>query len=66
MRKMKKLMTFIMVFVMSTMMTGCSPYNAGIKDLEKGEYFAAIDSFNEAIEKEKNLADSYRGLGIAL
>lgn len=66
MRKIKKLMTFIMVFMMSTVMTGCSPYNAGIKDLEKGEYFAAIDSFNEAIEKEKNLADSYRGLGIAL
>ena len=66
MRKMKKLTILIMILVMSAMITGCSPYNAGIKNLEKGEYFAAIDSFNEAIEKEKNLADSYRGLGIAL
>lgn len=66
MKRMKKLMTLIMVI--STMLTGCifSPYSAGIKSLEKGEYFAAIDSFNEAIEKDKNLADSYRGLGIAL
>ena len=53
---MKKLTILIMILVMSAMITGCSPYNAGIKNLEKGEYFAAIDSFNEAIAKEKNLA----------
>ena len=66
MKRTKKLITLILVIMMSAMMTGCSPYNAGVKSLEKGEYFSAIDSFNEAIEKEKNVADSYRGLGIAL
>ena len=68
MKRMKKLMALITILLISTMLTGCifSPYNVGIKNLKKGEYFAAIDSFHEAIEKEKNLADSYRGLGIAL
>lgn len=68
MKKMKKLSAVILVFVMSTMLTGCigNPYKAGIKSLENKEYAEAIVSFNEAIEEEKNLSDSYRGLGIAL
>lgn len=65
---MKKLQRVLVLLLVSVMLTGCigNPYRAGIKSLEKGEYAEAVVSFNEAIEEEKNLADSYRGLGIAL
>lgn len=68
MRRVKKLVAFIMVFMMSAMITGCigNPYKTGIKSLEDGEYSKAAECFQEAIDEEKNLADSYRGLGIAL
>lgn len=65
---MRRIATFLMILSISAMLTGCigSPYKAGIKSLEDGEYSKAAESFKEAIEEEKNLADSYRGLGIAL
>ena len=65
---MKKLQRVIALVMICVLMTGCSfnPYKTGIKYLEDGEYSKAVTEFQEAIEKEKNLADSYRGLGIAL
>lgn len=65
---MKKLQGIVMALLVSVMLTGCigNPYKAGIKSLEDGEYSKAAESFEEAIAEEKNLADSYRGLGIAL
>ena len=65
---MRRLITIITVLMTATMLTGCigNPYKAGIKNLEKGEYSEAAEEFKEAIEDEKHLADSYRGLGIAL
>lgn len=66
-KKPRILITIITILLTSVLLTGCgSPYKAGIKSLEKGEYKEAAESFHEAIEEEKNLADSYRGLGIAL
>ena len=64
---MKKLQKIFIVLCVSMMLTGCigNPYKTGVKCLEDGEYSEAIENFTEAIEKEKNLADSYRGLGIA-
>ena len=65
MRKIKRIISLMMICVL---LTGCSfsPYKTGIKYLEDGEYSKAAESFEEAIAEEKNLADSYRGLGIAL
>lgn len=65
MRKIKRIISLMMICVL---LTGCSfsPYKTGIKYLEDGEYSKAVTEFQEAVEKKKNLKDSYRGLGIAL
>lgn len=65
---MGKFKSIIVLLVVSIMLTGCigNPYRTGIKSLEDGDYAKAAESFQEAIAEEKNLADSYRGLGIAL
>jgi len=65
---MKRLQQVFILLLACVMLTGCSgnPYKAGIKSLEDGEYSKAVENFTEAIEEEKNLADAYRGLGIAL
>lgn len=65
MRKLQRIISLIMICVL---LTGCSfnPYKTGIKYLEDGEYSKAVTEFQEAVEKGKNLKDSYRGLGIAL
>lgn len=65
---MKKLQKVFTILLVTIMLTGCiaNPYKSGIKSLEDGEYSKAAEEFKEAIEEEKNLADSYRGLGIAL
>lgn len=65
---MKRIRRVMMVLFVSVLLTGCigNPYKAGIKNLEDGEYTKAVEEFETAIEKDKNLADSYRGLGIAL
>jgi len=64
---MKRVERLFILLVISIMLTGCigSPYKTGIKSLEDGEYSKAVECFKEAIAEEKNLADSYRGLGIA-
>jgi len=62
---MKRCLILVCVCIL---LTGCmaNPYRTGIKSLEDGEYSKAVEEFTEAVDKEKNLADSYRGLGIAL
>lgn len=64
---MRKRYILTVLLILSFLLTGCgkNPYRAGIKALEDGEYSKAVTEFQEAIEEEKNLADSYRGLGIA-
>ena len=65
---MKRLQRVFLLLCVSMLLTGCigNPYKAGIKNLKDGEYSKAAECFHEAVEEEKNLADSYRGLGIAL
>lgn len=65
---MKKINTILILMISCVMLTGCgsNPYKMGIKNLENGEYSKAAECFEKAVEKEKNLADSYRGLGISL
>ena len=65
MRKIRNVLLFIMTAVF---LTGCAenPYKSGVNALEDGDYSKAAEEFMTAIEKEKNLADSYRGLGISL
>lgn len=65
---MKKFHLYILVFSLSIILTGCivDPYESGMKALESGQYEEAADQFKEAVKKEQNKADSYRGLGIAL
>lgn len=60
------LLSVLLVFALS--LTGClsNPYKSGIKALEEKDYKEAAAQFEKAVEKEKNKADSYRGLGIAL
>ncbi len=67
-KAMKRLQKISILFIVLCLMTGCGngAYNAGIDALENGEYSKGAEEFREAIEKEKNVSDSYRGLGIAL
>lgn len=64
---MNRLKKFGILFAFCILLTGCgeSVYEQGVKQLESEEYEDAVVSFEEAIAKEKNMADSYRGLGIA-
>ena len=53
------------------LLTGCGGfsktnyYEEGAALLEKGDYEEAATYFNEAIEMEESLPESYRGLGIS-
>lgn len=42
------------------------PLEEGVEFLSQGQYEQAEEKFNEAIKKEKNLGEAYRGLGMAL
>lgn len=47
-------------------LTGCANYvKDGTKLLEEGQYQEAITSFQNAIDKEKDAAEAYRGIGMA-
>ena len=65
---MRKFWMYMPAFLMVVMLTGCivNPYKNGIEALENGRYEEAAKEFKEAVKKEQNKADSYRGLGIAL
>lgn len=49
------------------MLAGCGQnvYKKGVESLENKDYAAAQENFRKAVEDKKNVADSYRGLGIA-
>ena len=49
------------------MLAGCGQnvYKKGVESLENKDYKAAQENFQKAVEDKKNVADSYRGLGIA-
>ncbi len=64
---MKRFCTVLAVVLVSLLLGGCGadPYEEGMEQLENGQYKEAAESFGQAVEKGKNTADSYRGLGIA-
>ncbi len=49
------------------LLAGCAsnPSEAGVEYLQNKDYDNAIASFEEAIEKDINVADAYRGIGMA-
>ena len=65
---MRKYSVLMPVILMVVMLTGCivDPYKDGMEALENEKYEEAAKEFKEAVKKEQNKADSYRGLGIAL
>lgn len=64
---MKYVRKLLAVLVLSLVLSGCAGnvYREGIESLQAGNYDAAIQQLTEAVEKERNVADSYRGIGIA-
>lgn len=66
---MKKLRIIKVALLLTTvLLTGCmsNPYKKGMESLESGQYEEAAKQFRKVAEKDKNTADAYRGLGIAL
>lgn len=61
------LQVFPVVLLMMAVLTGCGDksYEEGMEQLKSGQYKEAEKNFKQAVEKDENLADSYRGLGIA-
>lgn len=56
----------ILMLTFTLCFTGCAvAVNDGTELLEKKEYEAAIEEFSEAIKEDKNVAEAYRGQGIA-
>ena len=57
----------LLTVIVAVLVFGCgkNPAKQGVEYLEDGEYKKAIEQFEEAIEKEKNVGDAYRGIGIA-
>ena len=60
----KRIIPLILVCMM---LAGCGQnvYKKGVESLENKDYAAAQENFQKAVEDKKNVADSYRGLGIA-
>lgn len=64
---MKKIRLILISCIVMLLGTGCgeSAYKQGVEALKNKEYDLAVEYFQRSIEKEKHLADSYRGLGIS-
>ncbi len=65
---MGKFRVFCLLSVLLAILAGCGQkeYEQAAEALQNGQYEAAADGFQAAIEKKENLGDSYRGLGICL
>lgn len=63
---MKKYKIILSVLIGSIMLAGCAnPSEKGVEYLENGQYKEAEEEFEKAVDKERNLGDAYRGLGMA-
>lgn len=63
---MKKIKALIAILSAGIMLTACgNPSKKGVEYLEEGSYDQAIEQFEQAVEKKKNVGDAYRGIGIA-
>lgn len=57
----------LLVTVLCVTLTGCgkNPSEEGVEFLKNGQYKEAEELFEKAIEKDKNVGDAYRGIGIS-
>lgn len=56
----------LICLVLGMLITGCArPVEDGMELLKAGSYQEAIAAFEESIEKEKEVAEAYRGQGMA-
>lgn len=64
---MKQYKKIIPVLMAGMLLAGCGEnvYKKGVENLENKNYAAAQEDFQKAVEDKKNVADSYRGLGIS-
>ena len=63
---MKRGKALLAIFSAGLLLTACgNPSEKGVEYLEKGEYNQAVEQFEQAIEKNKNTGDAWRGIGIA-
>lgn len=64
---MKRIRIVLSVMIAGLWLMGCgsNPSEKGIEYLENGQYKEAVEQFEKAIEKEVNIGDAYRGIGIA-
>ena len=64
---MKHVKRILLVIFACMFLTGCgeNTYEQGVASLKDGKYEEAIEQFEQAIEKETNIGDSWRGIGIA-
>lgn len=55
------------VLLIGMILTGCgeNTYRAAVQNLQDGKYDTAVEQFETAIKEEKNVGDSYRGIGLA-
>lgn len=64
---MKRIRIMLSVMLVGLWLTGCAgnPSEKGIEYLENGQYKEAIEQFEKSIERDVNVGDAYRGIGIA-
>ena len=63
---MKKIKALLVVVCTGVLLTACgNSSQKGVEYLEDGKYDQAIEQFEQAVDKKKNVGDAYRGIGIA-
>lgn len=63
---MKKIKALLVVVCTGVLLTACgNPSQKRVEYLEDGKYDQAIEQFEQAVDKKKNVGDAYRGIGIA-
>ena len=63
---MKIIKALLAILSVGLLLTACgNPSKKGVEYLEEGKYDQAIEQFDQAVEKKKNVGDAYRGIGIA-
>ena len=60
---MKKIKALLVVVCTGVLLTACgNSSQKGVEYLEDGKYDQAIEQFEQAVDKKKNVGDAYRGM----